>query len=104
MTPLMTSNVLSTGPLEGGGAEDDGGGLNAGVAPGNDMTQNTGAFMTVSIFTSLYLLILYSLLCFTVLLHLFNQILRSLVQEKVWQQWVTWRAVTEHDEHHTSLG
>lgn len=40
MAPLMTSNVLSTGPLEVGGAEDDGGGLNAGVAPGNDMTEH----------------------------------------------------------------
>lgn len=33
MTPLMSSNVLSIGPLEEGGAEDDEGGLKAGVAP-----------------------------------------------------------------------
>lgn len=52
MTPLMTSNVLSMGPLVGGGAEDDDGGLKAGVAPGNDMTENTGEVKTVSIFTS----------------------------------------------------
>lgn len=31
----MTSNVLSIGPLERGGAEDPGGGLKAGVAPSN---------------------------------------------------------------------
>lgn len=36
MTPLMMSNVLSIGPLEGGVADDDDddGGLKAGVAPG----------------------------------------------------------------------
>lgn len=34
MTPLMTSNVLSIGPLAEGGAEDDDGSLKAGVAPG----------------------------------------------------------------------
>lgn len=35
---------------------------------------------------------------FTVLLHLLNQILGGLIQEKVWQQWMTWWPVTEHDE------
>lgn len=34
MTALMTSNVFSICPLEGGVAED--GGLKAGVAPGNE--------------------------------------------------------------------
>ena len=33
MTPLMTSNVLSIGPLDGGGVEDED--LKAGVAPSN---------------------------------------------------------------------
>lgn len=38
MTPLMTSNVLSIGPPEGGVADDDGG-LKAGVAPSNKETR-----------------------------------------------------------------
>ena len=42
MTPLMTSNVLSIGPPEGGVADDDGG-LKAGVAPGNEET-TTGSY------------------------------------------------------------
>lgn len=33
MTPLMTSNVVSTGPPEVGVADDEDGGLKAGVAP-----------------------------------------------------------------------
>jgi len=37
----MTSKVLSTGPAEGGVADDDGG-LKAGVAPGNQA--KTGCF------------------------------------------------------------
>lgn len=58
MAPLRTSNVFSIGPLEGGGAEDDdGGGLKAGVAPGNDMTQNTGEVKPVSIFTGFWRLL-----------------------------------------------
>lgn len=36
----MASNVLSIGPEWGGGAEDDEGGLKAGVAPGNDTTEH----------------------------------------------------------------
>lgn len=40
MTPLMTSNVLSIGPLEGDEADDAAGGLKAGVAPGNQDTRS----------------------------------------------------------------
>lgn len=40
MTALMRSNVVSIGPLE---ADDDDGGLKAGVAPSNQETQ-TDAF------------------------------------------------------------
>lgn len=54
------------------------------------MTQNTGAFVRVNI----YQLVTASYVPFTVLLHLFNQMIRGLVQEEVWQQRVTWRSFT----------
>lgn len=44
MAPLMTSNVLSIGPLEGGAAEDEDGGLKAGVAPVNSIKQHRGLY------------------------------------------------------------
>lgn len=50
------------------------------------MTQNTSAFVRVNI----YQLVTASYVPFTVLLHLFNQMIRGLVQEEVWQQRVTW--------------
>lgn len=48
MTPLMMSNVLSIGPLEGGVADDDAG-LKAAVAPGNMDTKTDHFRLTVHV-------------------------------------------------------
>lgn len=103
MTALMTSNVLSIGPLEEGGAADDGG-LKAGVAPGNMKTKTNQCYETLggADEVKLHLNNKHGAV-FTVFLHLLDQSLRCIVQEEVWKQGVTCRPIRDHSKYHMTV-